>query len=520
MLTNADDLDLDQQRQRLELVVEGTRLGMWDWNPQTNDVIFNDLWAEMLGYDISEISQSLEEWQSRVHPDDLESCYADITAHMEGKTSFYENVHRMRHRDGSWVYILDRGKVVERDAEGNPIRFTGTHTDITREKEAELKALEAMNAKSMFLANMSHEIRTPLNGVLGLLQLLERSTLDEKQQEWVSVIMNCSEGLLTIINDILDLSKIETGKITISPVESDIKRAFHLVYNLFQEKAQAKNLDYTLQLADNLPEHLLLDEQRVKQIVLNLVSNAIKFTKAGSVTISVGGTALSDDEWELCVDVQDTGKGIANPAAIWDRFAQEDNTISREFGGTGLGLAISKNFAELMGGSLEVSSELGAGSTFQLRIPARRVEAKPLEAGHNSPIEMLTPIRILVAEDNAINQMVIKQVLANLGMTPEIVTDGEAVVQACQDKEYDLVFMDLHMPKLNGLEATLLIKNNPATAGHPSIVGLSADALTTSREACMEAGMDGFIMKPFKIEDITAVIARISSQRTAREMLV
>ena len=508
MLTNAEDLSPDQQRKRLELVVEGTRLGMWDWNPQTNEVIFNDLWAEMLGYDIKEISQSLDEWQNRVHPDDLEACYADIAAHLEGKTDFYENIHRMKHRDGRWVYILDRGKIVERDEEGRPIRFTGTHTDITREKEAELKAIAAMEAKSMFLANMSHEIRTPLNGIMGLLQLLERSSLSSEQREWIGVIMNCSEGLLTVINDVLDLSKFEAGNITINPTEANVRAAFKLIYELYKENALSKGLDYRLKVEDTLPQNLIYDEQRVKQVVLNLVSNAVKFTQEGSVLIDVSGRQGVGEEWELLIRISDTGKGIVDPESIWDRYKQETNFISKEYGGTGLGLAISRNFVDMMDGELRVESVVGEGSTFEVCIPVKKAfEAKGDITVHDEP-EDLEPLKILVAEDNSVNQLVIRQVLANLGMPPQVVTNGIEAIAACELDYYDLIFMDLHMPKMGGLEATHQILSSTKVKGEPRIVGLSADAITTSQDVCMASGMSGFVMKPFKIAEIISELSK------------
>ncbi len=517
MLKHVEELAPSQQKTRLELVVEGTRLGMWDWNPQTGEVIFDERWAQMLGYDLSEIEQSIHEWEERVHPDDIAACFQDIQDHMSGKSEFYENIHRMKHRSGKWIYILDRGKVVERDEAGNPVRFTGTHTDITREKEAELKALEAMNAKSAFMANMSHEIRTPLNGILGLLQLLQETSLDTQQRKWVETISDCGEGLLTIINDILDLSKIETGKITIEAVHADVSEVFNLVYHLFQEKAQTKNLDYTLEISEDLPPILFIDAQRVKQIALNLISNAIKFTKQGSVAVVVHGEKYFGQDLELVVEVIDTGKGIANPQVIWERFSQEDNSISREFGGTGLGLSISKNFATMMGGTLEVSSEVGKGSTFCLRFPCKRGERKNNDDNlTENPIFL--PEGVLVAEDNHVNQMVIGQVLQNLGLKPTIVPNGEAAVEACEKEAFDLIFMDLRMPKMNGIEATKIILSNPATLGAPSIVALTADTMTESIQRCKEAGMVDFVYKPFRIAEIVSVIARTGEMRRAMNL--
>lgn len=514
MLVNVEDLDPSQQKERLELVIDGTRLGMWDWNPHTGELIFNDRWAGMLGYKIDELEQSVKAWEKLVHPDDIESAYADIKAHIDGETEFYENIHRMRHRDGHWVYILDRGRVVEKDEEGNVVRFTGTHTDITKEKEAELRALEAVKSKSLFLANMSHEIRTPLNGMLGVLQLLQESPLDVKQTEWVDIIMACGEGLLAVINDILDFSKMESGKMSIEPAQADVRKALNLVYNLFQEKAQAKNLDYTLEIDEDLPALLVMDAQRVKQIVLNLVSNAIKFTEKGSVRIFVRSEQQKDNI-TLFIDVQDTGKGIANTKVIWDQFSQEDNSIERTFGGTGLGLSISKQLVSMMDGSIDVVSEVGVGSTFKLSIPCQSVDFSEQEEDLHEDFHAITalPRKVLIAEDNSVNQLVIKQVLLNLGVTPHLVSNGVAAVEACQKDDFDLIFMDLHMPKLNGIEAARKINDGVKVA--PPIVALSADAFTESKEACFEAGMVGFVQKPFKINEIVEALIHANVQKVA-----
>ena len=507
MLLNVDELDQNQQRERLELVVEGTRLGMWDWNPQSGDVIFNDIWAEMLGYHISEIKQSITEWESRVHPADLEGCYKDITAHIEGKTEFYENVHRMKHRDGHWVFILDRGKIVEKDHEGRPIRFTGTHTDITRQKEAEIRALDAMNAKSRFIANMSHEIRTPLNGILGLLQLLSETSLDEQQLEWVNVMMECGDGLLTVINDILDLSKVETGKITVEPRPTDLEKTFHLVFDLFQERAQQKKIDYQLELSASMPAVVVVDDQRIKQIVINLISNAIKFTRKGRVQVRVDTKIQPDEREWLIVEVKDTGKGIENPDCIWDRFSQEDSSISREFGGTGLGLSICKSFASLMNGTIDVESEPGQGSTFTLKVPfVRYIKEACTDTDDVLEEAVIIPVNILVAEDNQVNQMVIRQVLINLGMNPTLVSNGIEAVEACENEAFDIVFMDLHMPKMDGLEAAQLITTRPSVMGSPKIIALTADAMPENRDRFRACGVSDFVFKPFKINEIVDVL--------------
>ncbi len=505
-LVNVEELSPEQQRRRMELVIQGTRLGMWDWNPQTNEVIFNDIWAEMLGYRLEEITPSLEEWERRVHPDDLAGCYRDIQAHMEGKTPFYQNIHRMKHRDGRWVYILDRGQIVERDEAGRPIRFTGTHTDITEQKTAELAALQAAQAKSLFLANMSHEIRTPLNGILGLVQLMEAGKLDTEQAEYLNIIRQSGEGLLAVINDILDFSKAESGKVSIDPQTFQLLEAIELVYSLYEETALEKGLDYKLKVNGTLPEYVVGDAQRFKQVLMNLVSNAVKFTEQGSVFILVEANRHPRKDHEIVVSIQDTGVGISNTSTIWNLFEQEDATINRKYGGTGLGLAICRSLIELMGGSIKVSSRKGLGSEFTLSLPVD--EGRPQsKTGLTEEMEGadLSPVRVLVAEDNTVNQFIIRRFLKLLGCEATLVENGRLAVQACREHEFDVVFMDIHMPEMGGIEATRLIRDLEGIS-QPQIIALTADVVNDQAKACQEVGMDGFLSKPFDFKEIIRLL--------------
>ena len=503
---------LAQKTERLELVLEGTRLGMWDWNPQTGAVEFNHAWAQMLGYDLAEIPFTLESWQNRVHPDDLAGCYADISAHIEGRTPFYENVHRMRHRDGSWVYILDRGKVVRRDADGNAVRFTGTHTDITAQKRAELEAQEATRAKSLFLATMSHEIRTPLNGVLGLLQVLDGTDLTTDQRELLSLATYSGEHLLVLINDILDLSKIEAGELALDPQATNLCVMVEAIAGLFNEQAREKGVDLVIDSSLGTNCWFETDPHRLRQVLANLVSNAVKFTESGRVTIHARCEAGPRDS-NLILAVSDTGKGIADTQAIWEGFRQEEASISRNYGGTGLGLTISRHIASLLGGTIEVTSTVGSGSTFELRLPARTCAS---EGGPENRFEpdldaALTELRVLVAEDNPINQRVATGMFGRLGLSVTLADNGQDAIDACTSSSFDLVLMDLHMPELDGIEAA---KQLVDTLGEdcPRIVALSADVSEQGASDCRAAGMDGFLDKPFRLADLESVLRETLAQ--------
>ncbi len=500
---------LEFHRKRLELVLEGTRLGMWDWNPQTNEVAFNERWAEMLGHDLAEIDQNLSSWESRVHPDDLDSCYADISAHVEGRVSFYENVHRMRHKDGRWVYILDRGKVVERDAEGRPLRFTGTHTDITPQKQAEFEARAAADAKSYFLANMSHELRGPLNGILGLNHLLLTSVDDPEHRGYLEVIKECGESLLVIINDILDFSRIEAGKLQLAPEVFDLYEVIDGVEVLCRERVLSKRLALRRSVAPEVPQFVEADPNRLRQVLMNLLTNAIKFTERGEVGLSV---RLREESAAGCVlefCVSDTGVGIsaADRELIFDRFAQAERGRTRGQGGTGLGLSISRLLVELFGGRLWVDSERGKGARFYFTLHTRR--AQPVESPAEPEVPSLAGMEVLAAEDNPINQLVLTKTLGQLGARCTVVANGRLAVDAARGRRFDVVLLDLHMPELDGVETTRTLRQEHG-AGCPPVVGLSADAFADTRQACIEAGMVDFVTKPFNPGQLARVIAAVT----------
>ena len=503
---------LREKSERLELVVEGTRLGTWDWNPQTNEVSFGDYWAEMLGYSSDEVASSLQEWESRVHPDDLEACFKDIGAHISGETDYYENVHRMKHKDGHWVYILDRGKVVERDAEGRPTRFTGTHTDITAQKVAELKANEAAEAKSQFLATMSHEIRTPMNGILGLLQVLEGTQLDEKQADILSTMKSCGDHLLILIDDVLNLSRIEAGELRLDPRPFQIQEVSGIVSRLYFELAEKKGVRFSSTVKGNGAAWIVADSHRLVQLLSNLVSNAVKFTDVGSVSLEMGVENAGGGMW-LEASVADTGKGIEDTDSIWGGFCQEQPQISRKYGGSGLGLTITRELIELMGGTIDLTSAPGAGSTFTIRVPVGEVEAGSLVSAPEPVIEEkdYSGLRVLVAEDNPVNRKVIELLFEKLHLSPDIACDGAEALEMCRQSSYDLVLMDVHMPVMDGLESTSRILAELG-AKAPVIYALTADVVEQSRKRCLEIGMEGFIEKPVRLHVIEEALKSVSSR--------
>ena len=383
-------------------------------------------------------------------------------------------------------------------------------------RESRHEAESASAAKSAFLANMSHELRTPFQGLLGMLSLLRETGLAPRQMDYLRTATESADHLLRILNDILDMSQLESGRMTLVPQDIELRALLRDVEALMRPQAARKSLVLHIDADPAVPERVVLDPTRVKQVLFNLLANAIKFSERGAVVLDVrvatAGTA--DGAPQLMFIVSDTGIGMDNAtlAGLFMRFSQGDNSRSRRYGGTGLGLEISRTLARLMGGDIEVRSRVGEGSSFTFRMPLQAAVPRPnaaLGRADATPGEA-TALNVLVAEDHPVNRQYLAAVLESLGHRAFFAADGEEAVAAAQQRHFDLVLMDLHMPRMDGIQATKAIRalHDPSMATVP-IVALTADAFPETRQRCMLAGMNDFLTKPISAQALATTMRRL-----------
>ena len=459
-------------------------------------------------------------------PDDIKPTQAQFAAMIASRSKATRHIeYRFRHKDGHWIWLEANPKLIL-DASGHPLEFVDVVRDITDRKALEADSIlarqeaeTAAQVQAQFLATMSHELRTPLNSIIGFSGIvLDRSDLAPDVRRQIGLIQTASDTLLTVVNDVLDFSKIQEGKLDLALVDFDVRRLVDDVIAIVRGSATAKGLEIDVFVDDRIAQRLVGDDQRIRQVLFNFLNNAIKFTHHGRIafeaTLVMSDTAAN----HIRLSVSDTGIGIPDNkiGRLFQRFSQVDGSTSREYGGSGLGLAICKRLIEMMGGTIGVDSQPGHGSTFWANIALQT--ASDDNADHKISQSYLTQFksaRLLLAEDVDVNREIATAILQAIGYNVDAVTDGAEAVAAVQSSHYDLILMDIQMPGMDGMAATKLIRELPNPYCHIPIIAMTANVLPSQIEQFLAAGMDGHLGKPFKREQAGTVIDRFLLQRQA-----
>jgi len=506
------EMALRSSEERFRLIARASNDVLWDWDMLSNAVWWSDGLRETFGYDLSSFEGGIESWASRLHPDDLPGVQADIQRAIDSGGQAWSAEYRFRHANGSYRYVFDRAYVV-RNREGQAIRMVGAILDLTIRKEVE-KALRvakeeaeaATQAKTAFLATMSHEIRTPMNGVIGMTGLLLDTDLAPEQREYAETIRRSSDYLLELLNDILDLSKLEADKTNLEVINFDLRALVEDVGALLAERAHAKGIELCVLVQSDVPALLQGDPGRLRQILTNLVGNAVKFTEQGEVLVCVRLDEPLDGAVDVPVslrfEVRDTGIGMtpAQCSKLFQPFSQADSSTTRKYGGTGLGLAICKQLTELLQGKIGVDSKPGEGSCFwfTVRLVRQPEVAIPLPISQR----VLQNRRVLIVDDRATNRIILEQQLLSQGMFPEAVADGlQAMVRlrrAAELKEpFDLAILDAQMPEMDGWTLARRIKDDPAIES-VRLVLLTSLAKRGDAQAARASGFAAYLTKPIR----------------------
>jgi PAS domain S-box-containing protein len=511
--------------ERWQVALESTDDGVWDWDVPAGMLYGSPRLFELVGHEAISGAIHVDGWTTYVHPDDLAVALRDLDAHLVGERDRYVSEYRVRTQAGDWRWVLARGRIVSRDAQGRPTRVVGTCADITDRRHTEEtlrlareQAEQATRSKSDFLAMMSHELRTPMNGVLGMTNLLASTPLTTEQREYLEMIGRSGHALLRLIDDILDFSKIEAGRVVLEQMACDMAALTQEVVTLLGVQAQSKGLQLDAHVVPGTPTIVTTDPGRVRQVLFNLVGNAIKFTEAGAVHVSVSADAVRQERVLLRLTVTDTGIGIAADTQhlLFDKFTQADASTTRRFGGTGLGLAISKGLVESLGGTIGVTSTVGVGSqfwfTFEAPIaPDAAPSLSPFTGDATHPLitpETTSGKRVLVAEDNPVNQRVAVRMLEKLGYVADVAVNGREAVRMAQETGYAVILMDCHMPEIDGYEATRQIASLVPADRRPPILAMTAAGTGGDRERCLAAGMSDYLAKPVQMPLLRAMLDR------------
>ncbi|WP_020591422.1 hybrid sensor histidine kinase/response regulator [Kiloniella laminariae] len=514
-------------KQRFDLARQSTEIGVWEYDIVTQKLTWDDGMFTLYGITEQDFQGVYADWADRLHPDDLEQASSDITRAVETNEPFYSRF-RVVQPDGTTRWINGRAKVFA-DSQGRGSRMIGVNFDITETVESEAKIKTALDqaeqanaAKSDFLAVMSHEIRTPLNAIMGMLELLDNSKLTSLDLQLVKTARSSSEQLLTVLSDILDMSRIEAGKLEIEARPFNVLSTLQQIMSLHNSIAQEKGLTIRYSLPEDSPPVLSGDDNRIRQIIGNFLSNAIKFTPKGTISVDATVIPTSPEETDAVFTIKVTDQGIGIPkekvTALFQPFEQIDGGRTRKYGGTGLGLSICKRLAEAMGGTVGCDSEEGKGSSFWLRLELPISHEAKQSPKRDLKDVVLPQLKILAAEDARPNQfLLINMLQKKLGMDLHVVGNGALAVEAVQEDDYDVILMDVQMPVMDGVTATKAIRALDAPCATIPIIGLTANALSEQRDEYLGAGMTYCLTKPIDWRELIVTLASIKEPEDADE---